>query len=328
MSLVLGINEVLKCSDMILSYSDNGINSVSNIITKINYSINNYLTNFDNIYKTFNNEISNESLSNIIDTNYDTVLDITNILPVKIKINIVNEEVYFRIDNGIIVVSKLEYENILSNDDSFIIKINENDLLDTNDKCLNDECYYLYTRVNRLYNLNMNMNQILSLGLEYDNVVYMYIDIPIIHKDLILAKIHNYDGYIVDTIKTYSPFISDSFLYNLFNKPMEDIKNNRVRDFALNIRKRCSGKSLTNNDEIITCYKYISKKISSEWSELKNDEMIEDFPELSNIYDFDNIETIKILIVGNKDRLYIDTTTDFPLITNKLNKLKTDLNTI
>ena len=326
MSLVLGINEVLTCKDMLLSFSDNGINSISNMITKINYNINNNLTKYDNIYRTFNNEIANESLTNMIDSNYNNVLDITNMLPVKIRINIVNNEVYFFIGGEIVIVSIDNYNNIINNKDSFVIKIDENDLLKDERKCINDECYFLYTRVNLLHGLNINFNQITSLGLEYDNIVYMYIDTPSIYKDLILSKINNYSGYIVDTIKTYKPFNSNTFLENIFTKHMEDIKNNRVRDFILNVRKHCKGKSLTKNDDIIYIYNYISKKISSEWSKLKNSELVEDFPELANIDDFNNMETIKMLIVGNKHNLSINTETDYPLITNKLNRLKENLN--
>jgi len=328
MASVYGVNEILTVQDLIIINTDNGINSVKNLINKIDKSINSPLSNYDNIINNFNSKtpilLSSDKI--ITDLIYD--IDLLKFIPISIKVNIVNNEAFLFINDNVSVITIDEYNTILNDSKSYITNVNllKNNVVDNDEShSINEEFYFLHTRLYNLYNLNINIYDILSNGLDYNDLVYITTDVPSRYLDLYLTMFNNIDCYVVNKVYKTDTWVNNNFFNRLFTIDMTIIKNNRVREFVWYVRKVCEGKNFDLDIDVKFTYDVIKRKISSTWSKLSNAEVLEDFPELSELYNYDNIVINKIMIIGNKNNIVIKNNTGLLLLDNKLNKLKLDL---
>jgi len=332
MSLVLNVNEVLTVKDLLAEYQKG---NMTDFIEKLSYSINSPITGKDTLLDTYS-ELQSPSLmsSDNILTDLLENVNVLQFVPLKIKVNIVNNEVMLFINGNIYIISKSDYDLIITNDDSYSIHIdsvNTNNVFTDNDEsnCINSECYYLHTRLYRLFKLNVNIIDILTLDLDYtQDLVYIHTEIPLINLNDFLNSITGKESYIVNKHTRTDTWVTKSLFDNLFTKDMVKIKNNRIRKFVWFIREYCNGRDTTKDYILKDCFSMINNKLSTEWSNIKASELSEDFPELVNISDFTNIELIKVTVIGLKGTLNINTNTTSVLLNNQLEKLKNDLLTI
>lgn len=324
MNTISNISEVLTYNDILSSFSYNIKNSLYNILMKLNYTTKNEILSPDNIIKVFNNESQNITLPSSIYSSYDTLLDITNFLPVKFKVTLVGNNIYFHLKDRYIKVSEDKYKLILSNRNSFITKKDNNLLYNKDDLCGGKECFILHTKINIMHVLNIKMEDFDTQHLDLDNNIIVYIEVPIIYKDLILSKITGYDGYI--TSKTYyKTFLNKNFIFDIVNKPIEKIINNKNRDIVFDIQKLCNNRNLNNQEDFSFCYKKIFKIFTSEYRKLDYNEIINDYPELHGLVNNNKFDTITIMLNANVNNININDNTDFPIINTLLNKLKNNL---
>jgi len=328
MALVNGINEVLTVKDLLIVNDDNDTNSVINLINKIDKSVNSHLSKYDSLMNNFFNKtpvlLSNDDI--ITDLTYD--IELLRFIPISIKVNIVNDKVYLFINDNIYDITIDEYNNIINDPISYVTDINllENNVVD-NDKIhsVNEEFYLLHTRLFNLYNLNINFNDILKNGLDYNDLVYITTDVPSQYLDLYLTMFKNIDCYIVNKVYKVDTWINFDFFERLFTIDITLIKNNRVREFVWYVRKVCEGKNFDLDSDVRFAFNIIKNKITSSWSKLSNNDIMEDFPELSELYNYDNIVINRLMMIGNKNNIIINSDTGLLLLDNKLNKLKIDL---
>jgi len=332
MSLVFNVNEVLTIKDLLAEYQNE---SISNFIEKLSYSINSSITDKDTLLDTYS-ELRLPSLmssDNILTDLLDNI-NVLQFVPIKIKVNIVNNEVMLFINGNIYVISKTDYDSILTNDDSYSVIISDiktNNMFtdETINNCINSECYYLHTRLYRLFKLDVNIIDILTLGLDYtQEILFIHTEIPLINLNEFLNSITGNESYIVNKHTRTDTWVTKSLFDNLFNKDMVSIKNNRIREFVWYVRNYCKGKDTTRDYVLKDCFSVINNKLSTEWSNIKASELSEDFPELANISDFTNIELVKVTVIGLKGSLNINASTTSVLLNNQLEKLKYDLLTI
>lgn len=329
MSLVYNVNEVLTVEDLMSGYNDK--TSIKNLIEKLGYSVNSNLTNVDILLDTFS-ELQNISLfsSDNVTTNMLHNVEYLKLIPLKIKVNIVNNYAMLFINNNVYSIQKADYDNIISKSDSYVVSISgldTNTLLDdTDDNCINDECFYLHTRLYRLYGLNISIIDILELGIDYSqDLVYIHTEIPLTNLNDYLNSIDNNENYIVNKKTRTDIWVSKSLFDNIFTKDMSNIKNNRIREFVWYVRDYCKGKDTTKDYILKDCFSIIKNKLTTQWSNIKDVELAEDFPELVNISDFMNIPMVKVTVSGRKGSLNINANTSSVLLNNQLEKLKNDL---
>jgi len=331
MALVFNVNEVLTIKDLLAEYQNE---SISNFIEKLSYSINSPITGKDTLLNTYSELLLPALMSsdNIL-TDLLENINVLQFVPIKIKVNIVNNEAMLFINGNVYVISKTDYDLILTKKDSYSIPIdrsNTNSLLaDTKDNCINSECYYLHTRLYRLYKLPVNIIDILTLGLDYtQRLLFIHTEIPLINLNDFLNNITGKESYLVNKHTRTDTWVTKNLFDDLFNKNMSAIKNNRIREFVWYVRSYCEGKDTTRDYVLKDCFSMVNNKLSTAWSNISTAELAEDFPELSNISDFTNIELVKVTVIGLKRSLNINTNTSSVLLNNQLEKLKNDLLTI
>jgi len=326
MSLIFNTNEVLTVNNLLLEYS-NSKDTIRNLIEKMSFSIQTPETTFDTLYKVYTKEIISTPVINILKTNIVNNNEVLKTIPMKIKVNIVNDEVYLLTKKNVYIISSTDYNEILN--DSYVKHISECteiDLDNTYGNCVSNDCYILFTSLYHLYNTGIPYNELNDIGVDRNSKIrYLHIEIPEEYLDLMLSKISGYKIYFTNSITRNDVWIPKQYFDEIFTTDITLVKNNRVRDFIWYIREVCKDTSMDNDKVVRRCYNLIKDRLYSEWNELDINEVYEDFPSLAELDDFSDTTIVKLTIVGNTDELTILTDTGYILLDNILIKLKDNL---
>lgn len=322
-------SSVLNIKDFISNYNKP---TIHNLLDKISYTVNTVNSEPNNVIEVFNkNNILQTIMSNLdiikhYKHSHKKTMDLTELVPVRIKCNLLDNEVFILNEHKVSSIDLEDYNNIISKENTIVEKI---DMIDNNDiykdisNCLNDKCYNVYTRLQYLHNLGIEVNDIKNINLD-DDIIFIYIEVPTVMLDEVIDNVIDKDQYYVNTMVRRASWLNPTFINNIFTKPMNEIINNNVRKFIWEIRKdyeKIGLHTIINNDMIQS----IKKLMNVIWNDDNISELIEDFPELKLLDNNIDIELSKILFIGSRRRIKINSNSTDELTNLILEKVKEEI---
>jgi len=324
MSLVINTNVSLSVSDILYDYKSP---TIENLLDKLYYSIQLDETKVDKILESFMSK-NPLNIGDSLDMSFKTNLDILRSIPITIKVNVVAGNVYLFLNKEVIEIQPDLYERCINNTNSSqVLYTDDNpDYKYFSGECISNKCYILHTRLFYLYKMGIEYKYLKDIVPdEIQQLRYLHIEVPTIYVKTMLEHISGYDDYFTNKFTFKNIWIDEQFLHDLFNKPMNSIKHSHVRDMVWKVRKECKRIRLTNYKQVSMCYSNIRNIIDNEFTDVKLDDLKEDFPILNRMEDFSDVEITRLTIVGLKDKLQFTEIFEYPLLNNIINKLKHEL---